>query len=64
MLIEAGVPKSQIVLGFRHPSERAFLTGLAVVMFCLTQFRDQLPRCYLDRPRSASKLFMPYRSNG
>nr|CAA6810687.1 MAG: Unknown protein [uncultured Thiotrichaceae bacterium] len=28
-LIEAGVPKSQIVLGFRHPSERAFI-GLAV----------------------------------
>ena len=28
-LIELGVPKSQIVLGFRHPSERQY-TGLAV----------------------------------
>ena len=28
-LIELGVPKSKIVLGFRHPSERQY-TGLAV----------------------------------
>lgn len=28
-LLEAGVPKEQIVLGFRHPSERQY-TGLAV----------------------------------
>jgi hypothetical protein len=28
-LLEAGVPKAHIVLGFRHPSERKY-SGLAV----------------------------------